>query len=297
MAAYPSFHFLDTTMLLPTAILEHPDSVFSSFTPQLYNGLEEAIESLDKSVKVSSGPQNDEVSVLSAANKNSMNSSSAVCCDTTETEIPRAKPRKRRTKQSCCSSLKGVKGKKQKKMEDSEERKKSKEKAGEAPPTGYVHVRAKRGQATDSHSLAERVRRERISERMKLLQALVPGCDKVTGKALMLDEIINYVQSLQNQVEFLSMRLASVSPMFYDFGMDSFMSLNSISSPTAANMFPHWDNSVNPLVFQPPQILPNNTMMPQEEHKQALYWEVEEEPRQKIIVDQSGTSTTLFSHH
>ncbi|XP_051115575.1 transcription factor bHLH137-like isoform X2 [Andrographis paniculata] len=275
MAAYPSFHFLDTTMLLPTAILEHPDSVFSSFTPQLYNGLEEAIESLDKSVKVSSGPQNDEVSVLSAANKNSMNSSSAVCCDTTETEIPRAKPRKRRTKQSCCSSLKGVKGKKQKKMEDSEERKKSKEKAGEAPPTGYVHVRAKRGQATDSHSLAERVRRERISERMKLLQALVPGCDKVTGKALMLDEIINYVQSLQNQVE----------------------SLNSISSPTAANMFPHWDNSVNPLVFQPPQILPNNTMMPQEEHKQALYWEVEEEPRQKIIVDQSGTSTTLFSHH
>lgn len=25
------------------------------------------------------------------------------------------------------------------------------------PPTGYVHVRARRGEATDSHSLAERV--------------------------------------------------------------------------------------------------------------------------------------------
>lgn len=36
---------------------------------------------------------------------------------------------------------------------------------------------------------------------MKLLQDLVPGCNKVTGKALMLDEIINYVQSLQRQVE------------------------------------------------------------------------------------------------
>nr|GMD20170.1 Transcription factor bHLH62 [Ipomoea batatas] len=36
---------------------------------------------------------------------------------------------------------------------------------------------------------------------MKLLQDLVPGCSKVTGKALMLDEIINYVQSLQRQVE------------------------------------------------------------------------------------------------
>ncbi|MCI14254.1 transcription factor bHLH62-like, partial [Trifolium medium] len=46
---------------------------------------------------------------------------------------------------------------------------------------------------------------------MKLLQDLVPGCNKVTGKALMLDEIINYVQSLQRQVEFLSMKLSSVN--------------------------------------------------------------------------------------
>ncbi|CAL5373109.1 unnamed protein product [Camellia sinensis] len=89
----------------------------------------------------------------------------------------------------------------------------------------YIHVRARRGQATDNHSLAERVRREKIGERMKLLQALVPGCDKVTGKALVLDEIISYVRSLQYQVEVLSMKLASVNPMFYDFGMelDAFM--------------------------------------------------------------------------
>lgn len=69
-------------------------------------------------------------------------------------------------------------------------------------------MRARRGQATDSHSLAERVRREKISERMKYLQDLVPGCKKVTGKAVMLDEIINYVQFLQRQVE---VRLASLS--------------------------------------------------------------------------------------
>ncbi|URE16848.1 hypothetical protein MUK42_12408 [Musa troglodytarum] len=80
------------------------------------------------------------------------------------------------------------------------------------PPKDYIHVRARRGQATDSHSLAERVRREKISQRMKLLQDLVPGCNKVTGKAVMLDEIINYVQSLQRQVEFLSMKLATVNP-------------------------------------------------------------------------------------
>ncbi|KAL0403742.1 UNVERIFIED_CONTAM: Transcription factor [Sesamum radiatum] len=74
------------------------------------------------------------------------------------------------------------------------------------PPKDYIHVRARRGQATDAHSLAERVRREKISERMKVLQDLVPGCNKVTGKAVMLDEIINYVQSLQRQVEMFQSR-------------------------------------------------------------------------------------------
>ncbi|GAB2235949.1 hypothetical protein Drorol1_Dr00026394 [Drosera rotundifolia] len=79
------------------------------------------------------------------------------------------------------------------------------------PPKDYVHVRAPRGQATDSHSLAERARREKITERMKILQDLVPGCNKVIGKAFVLDEIINYVQSLQRQVEFLSMKLDAVN--------------------------------------------------------------------------------------
>ncbi|KAF5199477.1 Transcription factor bhlh [Thalictrum thalictroides] len=97
-------------------------------------------------------------------------------------------------------------------------KKKNQKKDPEVTQSGYVHVRARRGQATDSHSLAERLRREKISERLKLLQSLVPGCDKVTSKALMLDEIINYVQSLQHQVEFLSMKLASMSPITYDMG-------------------------------------------------------------------------------
>ncbi|CAL9772813.1 unnamed protein product [Musa acuminata subsp. burmannicoides] len=87
----------------------------------------------------------------------------------------------------------------------------------------YVHVRARRGQATDSHSLAERARREKINARMKLLQELVPGCSKITGTALVLDEIINHVQSLQRQVEFLSMRLAAVTPRIDFGGLDSFL--------------------------------------------------------------------------
>ncbi|XP_031481331.1 transcription factor bHLH49-like isoform X1 [Nymphaea colorata] len=99
----------------------------------------------------------------------------------------------------------------------------------DAPKEEYIHVRARRGQATNSHSLAERVRREKISERMKFLQDLVPGCSKVTGKAVMLDEIINYVQSLQRQVEFLSMKLATVNPRL-DFNMEALLSKDIFQS-------------------------------------------------------------------
>ncbi|XP_022149064.1 transcription factor bHLH49 isoform X2 [Momordica charantia] len=97
------------------------------------------------------------------------------------------------------------------------------------PKEEYIHVRARRGQATNSHSLAERVRREKISERMKFLQELVPGCSKVTGKAVMLDEIINYVQSLQRQVEFLSMKLATVNPRL-DINIDGLLAKDILQS-------------------------------------------------------------------
>ncbi|XP_047181244.1 transcription factor bHLH48-like [Vigna umbellata] len=92
----------------------------------------------------------------------------------------------------------------------------------------YVHVRVRRGQATDSHSLAERARREKINARMKLLQELVPGCDKISGTAMVLDEIINHVQSLQRQVEILSMKLAAVNPRI-DFSLDSLLATDGAS--------------------------------------------------------------------
>ncbi|GBG65290.1 bHLH transcription factor [Chara braunii] len=60
--------------------------------------------------------------------------------------------------------------------------------------------RAKRGQATDPHSIAERIRRERISERLRKLHELLPISDKV-DTATMLDEAIQYVRRLQGQVQ------------------------------------------------------------------------------------------------
>ena len=97
---------------------------------------------------------------------------------------------------------------------------------GDGTKENYVHFRAKRGQATNSHSLAERVsfwlalsshfsliyalpvlmlevgwnslqlRRKKISEKMKLLQDLVPGCNKVTffflAQELLCDQLVLY---------------------------------------------------------------------------------------------------------
>ncbi|XP_020570692.1 uncharacterized protein LOC110017880 [Phalaenopsis equestris] len=59
---------------------------------------------------------------------------------------------------------------------------------------------------------------------MKLLQELVPGCSKISGTALVLDEIINHVQLLQRQVEILSMRLAAVNPRVDFTGLDNLLS-------------------------------------------------------------------------
>ncbi|CAL9101661.1 unnamed protein product [Musa textilis] len=88
-----------------------------------------------------------------------------------------------------------------KKMKSYEIRKRGRSLQRASKPKEVVHVRARRGEATDSHSLAERVRREKINGKMRFLRDLVPGCRKAMGMAGMLDEIINYVRSLQNQVE------------------------------------------------------------------------------------------------
>ncbi|KVI09447.1 Myc-type, basic helix-loop-helix (bHLH) domain-containing protein [Cynara cardunculus var. scolymus] len=67
-----------------------------------------------------------------------------------------------------------------------------------------LRSRAKRGCATHPRSIAERVRRTRISERMRKLQELVPNMDKQTNTADMLDLAVDYIKELQKQVETLS---------------------------------------------------------------------------------------------
>ncbi|OMO78109.1 hypothetical protein COLO4_24830 [Corchorus olitorius] len=62
-------------------------------------------------------------------------------------------------------------------------------------------IRAKRGCATHPRSIAERVRRTKISERMRKLQDLVPNMDKQTNTSDMLDLAVDYIKDLQKQVK------------------------------------------------------------------------------------------------
>nr|XP_016438666.1 PREDICTED: transcription factor bHLH62-like [Nicotiana tabacum] len=245
-------------------LLQHNRQIVAQ--PNLESGKLSRVSS-NQSIKVSSGSQIQEFKDVNLATKNSEFGDSRENSSVSE-QIPvgendtnsrkRKSISKGKSKNANVSLEKNESNAKRSKSEENngndkakEEEKaaKKEEKAVPEPPKDYIHVRARRGQATDAHSLAERVRREKISERMKLLQDLVPGCNKVTGKAVMLDEIINYVQSLQRQVEFLSMKLATVNPRM-DFNMEALLSKdmfqsrgslaqNMYSSETSAQAFPY----------------------------------------------------------
>ncbi|XLR53670.1 hypothetical protein S83_004342, partial [Arachis hypogaea] len=56
-------------------------------------------------------------------------------------------------------------------------------------------------------------RRDRINERMRALQELIPRCNK-SNKASMLDEPIEYMKSLKLQVQMMSMGCSMLPMMF-----------------------------------------------------------------------------------
>ncbi|PKI45930.1 transcription factor bHLH85-like [Punica granatum] len=80
-------------------------------------------------------------------------------------------------------------------------------------------TRASKGTATDPQSLYARRRRERINERLRILQNLVPNGTKV-DISTMLEEAVQYVKFLQIQIKLLSSdELWMYAPIAYN-GMD-----------------------------------------------------------------------------
>ncbi|KAI8531833.1 hypothetical protein RHMOL_Rhmol11G0166700 [Rhododendron molle] len=78
---------------------------------------------------------------------------------------------------------------------------------------------SKRSRAAEVHNLSERRRRDRINEKMRALQELIPNCNKV-DKASMLDEAIEYLKTLQLQVQMMSMGGGMyMPPMMFPAGM------------------------------------------------------------------------------
>ncbi|KAJ6306688.1 hypothetical protein OIU78_021908 [Salix suchowensis] len=109
----------------------------------------------------------------------------------------------------------------------------------------------RRSRAAEVHNLSERRRRDRINEKMRALQELIPHCYK-TDKASMLDEAIEYLKSLQLQLQVMWMG-SGMAPMVFP-GVQHFMSrmgmgmappLPSMQNPMHLPRVPLIDQSIS----------------------------------------------------
>nr|WIE96086.1 basic helix-loop-helix transcription factor [Loropetalum chinense var. rubrum] len=79
----------------------------------------------------------------------------------------------------------------------------------------------RKGKADMQRTLSAKRRRDRINEKMKALQELIPHCNK-SDKASMLDEAIEYLKSLQLQLQMMWMG-SGMAPMMFP-GVQHYMS-------------------------------------------------------------------------
>ncbi|KAL2892493.1 Transcription factor UNE10 [Bienertia sinuspersici] len=127
------------------------------------------------------------------------------------------------------------------------------QKQGTAKSTGST----KRSRAAAVHNQSERKRRDKINQRMKTLQKLVPNSNK-TDKASMLDEVIEHLKNLQAQVQMLSrmslpsmmmplaiqhqLQMSMMTPIGLGMGMGmdqlNNMNLNTMGRPNMAGVSP-----------------------------------------------------------
>ncbi|KAE8038660.1 hypothetical protein FH972_011141 [Carpinus fangiana] len=130
---------------------------------------------------------------------------------------------------------------------------------------GKSSVSTKRSRAAAIHNQSERKRRDKINQRMKTLQKLVPNSSK-TDKASMLDEVIEYLKQLQAQVNMMSrmnmqpmmmpmamqqLPMSMMAPLGMGMGMGiglgMGMDINTINRPSIAGISP----VLHPTAFMP----------------------------------------------
>lgn len=94
----------------------------------------------------------------------------------------------------------------------------------------------KRSRAAEVHNQSERRRRDRINEKMRALQELIPNSNK-TDKASMLDEAIEYLKMLQVQLQMMSMRTGmTLPPMVVPSGMQQHMQMPQMAGMPSMGM-------------------------------------------------------------
>ncbi|XP_052146626.1 transcription factor PHYTOCHROME INTERACTING FACTOR-LIKE 13-like isoform X2 [Oryza glaberrima] len=108
---------------------------------------------------------------------------------------------------------------------------------------------ARRSRAAEVHNLSERRRRDRINEKMRALQELIPNCNK-TDKASMLDEAIEYLKSLQLQLQMMWMGSGMAPPVMFP-GVHQYLPRMGVGMGAAAAAMPRM-----PFMAAPQPVVP-----------------------------------------
>ncbi|KAM7480071.1 hypothetical protein LguiA_028284 [Lonicera macranthoides] len=128
----------------------------------------------------------------------------------------------------------------------------------------------RRSRAAAIHNQSERKRRDKINQKMKALQKLVPNASK-TDKASMLDEVIEYLKQLQAQVQMMNLVRNMPQMMMMPLGMQqqqqhlllqmSMLARMGMGSNVPPQSLPHFVHP-NPTTTTTPTFMPSPFMVP-----------------------------------